>query len=360
MKTITGRNVNHVYVQARELVDRDGIGTPSRNGKVRTLPYPLLTCYEWPMERVLFDPARRANPAFHLMEACWMLAGRSDAAFLNNYVRDFGDRFGNEDGHLDGAYGARWRRHFPPYGNYNSGDRLDQLNDVVEKLSRDPYDRRVVIQMWDPTVDNRPETRDACCNQQAIPRIVGGRLDLTITCRSNDAIWGATGANACHFSILQEYLAGRIGVGVGRLYQFATNYHIYDWALPQIGQPRPAGLDPYTLGKVTPRPMADRWDRFDEDLDLFMRWHDDTWAATNPSLAEPAFVNDWFRTVACRMARAYLLYRLKRHDLARLEASHIHAQDWRLGALQWLDSAAYKRQPSDVRPAAAGQDSSAA
>lgn len=289
-----------------------------------------------------------------------MLAGRSDAAFLNNYVRDFGDRFANELGILDGAYGARWRMHFCNYDIYGPNDKYDQLDDIVKKLSKDPHDRRVVIQMWDPTVDNRPETKDACCNQQALPRIVNGRLDLTVTCRSNDVVWGAMGANICHFSVLLEYLAGRIGVPVGRLYQFSNNYHIYDWALPQIGEPRPAALDPYTLGHTQPRPMADDWTKFDDDLDWFMAWHDNLWSTHDPSTPEPSFTNDWFRTVACRMARSYLFYRVKRSDLARIEATHIEAPDWRMAAVQWLDSAAFKRQPSDVRPAATGEDSSAA
>jgi thymidylate synthase len=52
-------------------------------------------------------------------------------------------------------------------------------------------------------------------------------LDLTVLCRSNDVVWGAYGANAVHFSVLQEYLAGRIGVDVGVMYQFSNNYHGY-------------------------------------------------------------------------------------------------------------------------------------
>jgi hypothetical protein len=38
---------------------------------------------------------------------------------------------------------------------------------------------------------------------------------MTVTNRSNDLCWGMLGANYVHFTILQEYLAARLGV-VGR------------------------------------------------------------------------------------------------------------------------------------------------
>jgi hypothetical protein len=50
---------------------------------------------------------------------------------------------------------------------------------------------------------------------------------MTVTCRSNDAIWGAHGANAVHFSVLQEYVAAAVGVLVGPMVQLSNNYHIY-------------------------------------------------------------------------------------------------------------------------------------
>ena len=48
-----------------------------------------------------------------------------------------------------------------------------------------------------------------------ILKIKNGRLQMTVHCRSNDIIWGTYGANAVHFSILQEYVAARIGVDLG-------------------------------------------------------------------------------------------------------------------------------------------------
>lgn len=52
-------------------------------------------------------------------------------------------------------------------------------------------------------------------------------LDITVTNRSNDLIWGALGANYVTFSVLLEYMAARLGWGVGRYHHFSNNLHVY-------------------------------------------------------------------------------------------------------------------------------------
>jgi hypothetical protein len=52
-------------------------------------------------------------------------------------------------------------------------------------------------------------------------------LDITVTNRSNDMIWGTLGANYVHFSFLQEYVANCLGVEVGVYNQFTNNLHVY-------------------------------------------------------------------------------------------------------------------------------------
>lgn len=347
MRVITGRNVNHLYPDVVALMRREGVVADSRNGGVTVLPSPFCAVYERPDEMVLLDPARGANPFFHLVESLWMLGARSDAAMLNNYVKDFGARFANDEGNLDGAYGVRWRDHFPSYkipAEERPGSTYDQLDDVVEKLSKNPLDRRIVIQMWNPTVDNNPETRDACCNQQLFPRIVDGRLDFTLTCRSNDAVWGALGANCVHFPMLQRYLAGRLGIPIGKFYQISNNYHLYDALSSKIGTPRPGLLDPYLRGEITPEPIGTDFDVWDEDLHTFLEWHDALWSADRSAdiPEKPVYTNRWFKTVASVAALSFWKYRHGSPETAREIAAMCSASDWRCGMLLWLDQAALK------------------
>lgn len=339
MLVIEGRNVNDIYAQARKLIREVGVASTSRAGDVLVAPYPVMSIYARPCERVLWCAARDANPFFHLMESIWMLAGRDDAAFLNRYVRDFGDRFAEAGGRLHGAYGARWRWHWE----------YDQLRIVVERLRRDPSDRRVVIAMWDPDhdlhsrdqwtddggrEDEYSEPRDLPCNTQLYPRVRHDGetmvLDLTVLCRSNDVIWGAYGANAVHFSFLQEYLAAAIGVAVGTMYQLSNNWHGYVPVLDRT-EPTTPGVDLYTnTYEATPRPMVTLPELFVRDCETF---------CDDPLLEQDSsdrYGNDWFREVATPMARAAAARREGDVAEAARLADTVAAPDWRLAAQRWL------------------------
>ena len=50
---------------------------------------------------------------------------------------------------------------------------------------------------------------------------------MTVCCRSNDIIWGAYGANAVQFSILQQYIADRLEIEMGPYVQISDSFHAY-------------------------------------------------------------------------------------------------------------------------------------
>lgn len=351
MNVLQGRNVNRLWSRALALLARQGTQTLTRGGAAYVLDTPVVSVFERPMERVLFDPVRRANPYFHLMEALWMLAGRNDSEFLDHYVRDFGERFAEPDGFIHGAYGHRWRNHFS----------MDQLEEVVELMGRNIYDRQVVLQMWDVDSDlGFSQKKDRPCNTHAYLRFVNEALDLTVMTRSNDIVWGAYGANAVHFSVLLEYLAGRIGVRVGRLYQFANNWHGYCEVVDAIRESDcwepnkvQACSSLYESAIVRPLPMAEDWAKFDRDLFSFMKYHDGVWQGEiQPSLVHTlqTYHNTWFAKVAVPMMTSWWYYKRKEYAYARLEATHIEATDWREACLQWLEGTKLAaKQMEDVR-----------
>jgi len=55
-----------------------------------------------------------------------------------------------------------------------------------------------------------------------------GKLQLSVAIRSNDAMWGFSGANAFESSILQEVMAYWLSLDVGRARYFAHSFHLYD------------------------------------------------------------------------------------------------------------------------------------
>ncbi len=187
---------------------------------LRTLefPEPITTIYRYPRERILFNPIRDANPFFHFFESLWMLAGRNDVWFLEKFNPRMKEYLDNGED-LYGAYGYRWRNYF---GH-------DQLNEIITTLRSAKASRRAVLEIWS-NGDLRYANsggKDSPCNTHAYFKIRNNKLNMTLCCRSNDMLWGAYGANAVHFSMLQEYLANKLGVEVGLMYQHSDSLHVY-------------------------------------------------------------------------------------------------------------------------------------
>jgi len=329
MHTIRAVNVNDAYHKGLLLLNQYGQTDTSRAGDVIVAPFPVTTCYKYPKQRVLFDANRDANPFFHLMESLWMLAGKNDARWLDHFVSNFSARFAEEGGIQHGAYGARWRTHFILDSNVEDlemGFDLDQLDRIVDMLRSNPNDRRVVLQMWDPEVDLGAKVADVPCNLCVLPRIIDGALDITVFCRSNDAIWGAYGANAVHFSVLQEYLAARIGVQVGTYYQISNNFHAYSDIFYK--KSREISLhNPYDNDvKVTP--IVTHPDAFDEDLKLFF--------AEQPQPPNNGYTNPFFSEVAVPMFYSYLSWKAQSRDSALYWMTYMPLDsDWRVACMNW-------------------------
>lgn len=346
MYTIKANCVDDALREGLALLDLEGEERDSRNGKVLVMPAPVMTVNHNPLARVSFDAKRDANPFFHLMESLWMLAGRRDASWLNQFIGDFSARYADYGSLLHGAYGFRWRKHFDVEGGGAPG-LPDQLETAIALLRKNPDDRRVVIAMWDPAADLGADKKDIPCNTHIYCRVreevrftrqplsdqdkherrFGGTLtshvlDLTVCCRSNDAIWGAHGANAVHFSVLQEYLAARIGVGIGKLYQLSNNYHAYVVPFNKVfplENIRP--VPPASPTRIVTIPHA-----FDQDLKWFF---EEDWANS-------VYHNEFFHRVAVPMRLAYMDWREKDYDEAINIISSAPACDWIAAAASWF------------------------
>jgi hypothetical protein len=318
-----------------QVLQMEGQWEETRNGLAIVHPMPFCTTYQHPWERVLFHAARRANPFFHLFEAFWMLAGRADAAWLDTYVKDFGARFAEPDGTIWGAYGHRWRHWFP---DSTGSSTVDQLDVAVNALRANPASRQVVVSMWDAEMDLGANKRDLPCNTHLYlrvrpPRNAPGPSDLitTVCCRSNDAVWGAYGANAVHFSILHEYLAWRIGVNMGEMVQVSNNMHAYSSTM-HLYDVREADCDRYSREEVGWTPLFDGIPSDDAFKLALSVWVDD------PCDKDYTIRYPLFRHLLVPMARAHAAYREGNWRRAvSYTVDIIGHTDWQAAARLWLD-----------------------
>ena len=337
------QNVNHALEHGLTFLRYHGLREDSRNGPVLVAPGPVITETVHPEQRVLFSPLRDANPFFHLTEALWMLAGRNEIDDLTPLVKTFG-QFSDDGKTMPAAYGHRWRKHF---GH-------DQLWEIVEELRTDPKSRRCVLAMWDPgfkTEDEWPgggegyapghiqsggdltkETKDKPCNTHVYFRIESGKLDMTVLCRSNDAVWGAHGANAVHFSVLQEWMAASIGVQLGTMYQVSNNYHIYAERddVKRLVDGSGVHYVPHNLyNHVRAVPLVQAFETT-EDFQLDCE-----------ALFDKGFISDFttlfFRDVYLPMMQAWWSYRDGWDDACRAQVAQLNGSvDWHVDASRWL------------------------
>lgn len=218
----------------QEIVN-NGVFRDSRAGSVKELSQP--TTILWPNETpfISTDPIRDANPFFALFESVWMLQGRNDLAFLLHFNSTFG-QFSDDGKEVRGsAYGKRWRSWFkldetPPAT-------IDQFPKLIKELADNPLTRRAVLLMWDAQ-DLNLDSKDVPCNTQIYFLVRNGRLDMTVTNRSNDAIYGLFGSNVVHFHILHSYITmllhaelrarkSEVVIPKGDYYQITNNLHAY-------------------------------------------------------------------------------------------------------------------------------------
>ncbi len=216
-----------------------------------------LTTLERPLERYLFLPKRHNDVFAQFAETMWVLAGRDDIAWLSKYLPRAPDY--SDDGQTwRGAYGPRLRRW--------TGD-VDQLDEVRRLLSEDQASRRAVMVLFDPMRDF-VDSKDVPCNNWLSWIARDGNLHLSVAIRSNDAMWGFSGANAFEWSILQELIAYWLGFETGSASYFATSLHLYDNHFNrarQIGEGF-HGLTPYDFG-ISRAAFGTRWDDFSAKLD---------------------------------------------------------------------------------------------
>jgi len=221
MKVLTARSAEEGLYLGLNLLRAEGVHVGSRNGSTIEYPGPVTTVFKRPERRVVFHPARRANPFFHLFESLWMLGGRNDVEYLTQFVKTMVN-YSDDGKTFNGAYGHRWRTYFG----------RDQLNDIIHQLRwPDPLSRRAVLAMWDGARDGVGVSKDFPCNLSCVFSVRPGRatnhLHMTVFNRSNDIILGLYGANVVHFSILQEYVAGCLGLPMGTYTHVSNSFHAY-------------------------------------------------------------------------------------------------------------------------------------
>ena len=161
----------------------------------------------------------KGTPFSALGEFSWYLSGRSDFTSIDYYLRGAYDLIEDvePDGvTISGAYGPRL------IGSAGEG----QLERVVALMARKPTTRQAVLQLFDAN-DLISGQRDVpcTCTIQLLNR--EGKLEMVTYMRSNDVYLGLSHDVFC-FTLLQEWIARRLGIEVGVYKHAVGSLHLYD------------------------------------------------------------------------------------------------------------------------------------
>lgn len=151
--------VSRVIGQGETRMDRTGTGTlalfapqPSLRFSLRDMTLPLLT-------------TKRVFTRGVLEELLWFVAGKTDSQLLTDKDIHIWDGNGSKEflesrglghrraGDLGPVYGFQWRHFGAEYNTCDddyTGQGVDQLREVIEKIKNNPTDRRIILSAWNP------------------------------------------------------------------------------------------------------------------------------------------------------------------------------------------------------------------
>lgn len=208
--------------------DRTGVGTRSLFGWQFRVDladgFPLLT-------------TKRVHTRSVMVELLWFLRGRTDNAWLNENgctiwdewaTADQTARFGRQEGDLGPIYGHQWRNFGASVtgdGTY-TGDGVDQIADLVDRLTADPYSRRHVVTGWNPS-EVEQVALPPCHTLFQFYVHTDGRLSCQLYQRSADVFLGVP-FNIASYALLVHLVAHVSGLKPGTFVHTFGDVHLYN------------------------------------------------------------------------------------------------------------------------------------
>ncbi len=142
---------------------------------------------------------------------CHIWDQNADAPYWTPRARCAGD--------LGRIYGVQWRRWRAP-----DGREIDQLGDVIDRIKRDPFDRRLIVTAWNP--GELDEMALPPCHAMFQFFVAGQDLSLHLYQRSADMFLGVP-FNIASYALLLHMVAQVTGLKAHEFVHTLGDAHIY-------------------------------------------------------------------------------------------------------------------------------------
>ena len=205
------RNANEAYEYIHDHILQDGI----EFGDTKAL-FNVGFYMTDPKDRKIINRERNWSEEYAEAEWQWYLSGDPKISKLGDIygkIPEIWKRMANPDGEVNSNYGYQWERNA-------------QLDMIVEMLKHNKDTRQACVSIYDGK-EITDYAFDTPCTYAVQFTIVHERLDMCVTMRSNDLLYGFCNYQY-QFSKLQEMVSKRLKIETGVYYHFAHNMHLYN------------------------------------------------------------------------------------------------------------------------------------
>lgn len=204
--------LRNVMETGKHRPDRTGTGTRSIFGAQLRFDlsegFPLVT-------------TKKVHTRSIIHELLWFIAGDTNIRYLKENNVSIWDEWANENGDLGPVYGKQWRAWQAPDGRV-----LDQLTDVISRIKKDPYSRRLIVSAWN--VADIPRMALAPCHTLFQFYVsVEGTLSCQLYQRSADLFLGVP-FNIASYALLTHMVAQVCDLKPGDFVHTFGDAHLYD------------------------------------------------------------------------------------------------------------------------------------
>jgi len=165
-------------------------------------------------DKVVRTTYRKFKVSYAELEWSWYLSKNRSAEPIAKHAKIWYNHM-DENGNVNSNYGWQWSRN-------------NQLDYVVDELTRDKYSRRALITIYDGK-EHKDYKHDTPCTLsiQFYFKPDSDKLHMTVMMRSNDLWFGFCNDAYCFLS-LHKMVSETLNVEQGEYTHFAQNLHLYE------------------------------------------------------------------------------------------------------------------------------------
>ena len=202
--------MGNVLENGTKKIDRTGVGTLSIFGAQMRFNlqdgFPLLTTKKVHLKSIIH-------------ELLWFLKGDTNIQYLKDNSVKIWDEWADGNGNLGPVYGHQWRS-----WEGQNGEKIDQINNVIENIKNNPNSRRLIVSSWN--VSEIPKMALPPCHAFFQFYVANQKLSCQLYQRSADLFLGVP-FNIASYSLLCMMIAKVCNLQLGDFVHALGDTHLY-------------------------------------------------------------------------------------------------------------------------------------